>query len=86
MSLRSCRVIDNAASFGLRDSAGLIKSPTAEILMLLLEHDRQVTLLDGDVVYTNFSKGLGNSKDDPEINIRHIGFVRCLMQIDGSPR
>ena len=55
-------------------SAG--KSTTAEILTVLLqEHGRQVTLLDGDVVRTHLSKGLGFSKEDRDINIRRIGFV-----------
>jgi len=36
---------------------------------------RRVTLLDGDVVRTHLSKGLGFSKADRDINIRRIGFV-----------
>ncbi|MEJ7712611.1 MAG: adenylyl-sulfate kinase [Pyrinomonadaceae bacterium] len=56
--------------------SGAGKSTTAEILtVLLLEHGRQVTLLDGDVVRTHLSKGLGFSKEDQDINIRRIGFV-----------
>ena len=52
------------------------KSTIAEILTVLLqEHGRQVTLLDGDVVRTHLSKGLGFSKEDRELNIRRIGFV-----------
>ena len=38
--------------------------------MLLLEHGRQVTVLDGDVVRTHLSKGLGFSKEDRDTNIR----------------
>jgi len=56
--------------------SGSGKSTTAEALtVLLLEHGRQVTLLDGDVVRTHLSKGLGFSKDDRDTNIRRIGFV-----------
>ncbi|HHB89682.1 MAG TPA: bifunctional sulfate adenylyltransferase/adenylylsulfate kinase [Anaerolineae bacterium] len=56
--------------------SGSGKSTTAEILTtLLLEHGRQVTQLDGDVVRTHLSKGLGFSKEDRDINIRRIGFV-----------
>ena len=52
------------------------KSTIGEILTILfLEHGRQVTLLDGDIVRTHLSKGLGFSKEDREINIRRIGFV-----------
>lgn len=56
--------------------SGSGKSTTAEILTVLLqEHGRQVTLLDGDVVRTHLSKGLGFSKEDRDVNIRRIGFV-----------
>jgi sulfate adenylyltransferase len=56
--------------------SGSGKSTTAEILTsLLLERGRQVTLLDGDVVRTHLSKGLGFSKDDRNTNILRIGFV-----------
>ena len=56
--------------------SGSGKSTTAEVLtQLLLEHGRQVTMLDGDVVRTHLSKGLGFSKEDRDINIRRIGFV-----------
>ena len=40
-----------------------------------MEHGRQVTLLDGDVVRTYLSKGLGFTKEDRDTNIRRIGFV-----------
>lgn len=56
--------------------SGSGKSTTADILtVLLLERGRQVTVLDGDVVRTHLSKGLGFSKEDRDINIRRIGFV-----------
>ena len=56
--------------------SGAGKSTTAEILVaLLLEHGRQSTLLDGDVVRTHLSKGLGFSKEDRDANILRIGFV-----------
>ena len=56
--------------------SGSGKSTTAEILTtLVLEHGRQVTVLDGDVVRTHLSQGLGFSKEDRDVNIRRIGFV-----------
>ena len=56
--------------------SGSGKSTTAEILAtLLLENGRQSTMLDGDVVRTHLSKGLGFSKADRDINILRIGFV-----------
>jgi sulfate adenylyltransferase len=52
------------------------KSTTAEILTVLLqEFGRQVTLLDGDIVRNNLSRGLGFTKEDRDANIRRIGFV-----------
>jgi sulfate adenylyltransferase len=56
--------------------SGAGKSTTAEVLtVLLMEHGRQVSVLDGDVVRTHLSKGLGFSKEDRDINIRRIGYV-----------
>jgi sulfate adenylyltransferase len=56
--------------------SGSGKSTTAEILtVMLLERGRQVTVLDGDVVRTHLSRGLGFSKEDRDINIRRIGYV-----------
>ncbi len=56
--------------------SGAGKSTIAEILTsLLLEHGRQVTLLDGDVVRTHLSRGLGFSREDRDTNILRIGFV-----------
>ena len=52
------------------------KSTTAEMLTALaIERGRQVTLLDGDVVRTELSRGLGFSKEDRDTNIHRIGFV-----------
>ena len=36
-------------------------------------------LLDGDVIRTNLSKGLGFSKEDRDANIKRIGFVCQLL-------
>ena len=56
--------------------SGAGKSTISDILTpLLMEHGRQVTVLDGDVVRTHLSKGLGFSKEDRDINVRRIGFV-----------
>ena len=61
--------------------SGSGKSTTAEILAVkLLEHGRQVTVLDGDVVRTHLSKGLGFSKEDRDTNIRRIGFVAAVTR------
>jgi len=39
----------------------------------------KVEVLDGDVIRTNLSKGLGFSKQDRDTNIRRIGFVCNLL-------
>jgi sulfate adenylyltransferase len=56
--------------------SGAGKSTTASILAVrLLEHGRAATMLDGDVVRANLSKGLGFSRDDRDTNVRRIGYV-----------
>ncbi|MDX2162215.1 MAG: bifunctional sulfate adenylyltransferase/adenylylsulfate kinase [bacterium] len=56
--------------------SGAGKSTIADILTtLLLEHGRHLTVLDGDVVRTHLSKGLGFNREDRDTNIRRIGFV-----------
>ena len=56
--------------------SGSGKSATTQVLTsLLLERGREITILDGDVVRTHLSKGLGFSKEDRDTNILRIGFV-----------
>ena len=56
--------------------SGAGKTATADVLTtLIMEQGRQVTALDGDVVRTHLSKGLGFSKEDRDTNIHRIGFV-----------
>ena len=65
--------------------SGAGKSTTAEILtVLLLERGRNITVLDGDVVRTHLSKGLGFSKEDRDTNIRRIGFVAAEIVRHGG--
>src|ERR1044072_5118959 len=45
----------------------------------LRSRGHKVEVLDGDVVRTNLSKGLGFSKEDRDTNIRRIGFVCNLL-------
>jgi sulfate adenylyltransferase len=56
--------------------SGSGKSATSEVVTtLLLERGREIAILDGDVVRTHLSKGLGFSKEDRDTNILRIGFV-----------
>jgi adenylylsulfate kinase len=54
-----------------------------ELEKRLHERGVKVEILDGDVVRTNLSKGLGFSKEDRDINIRRIGFVANLLSRNG---
>ncbi len=50
----------------------------------LKKRGEKVEILDGDIVRTNLSKGLGFSKEDRDINIRRIGFVCNLLTRNGA--
>jgi adenylylsulfate kinase len=50
---------------------------------VLLERGMNVEILDGDIIRTNLSKGLGFSKEDRDINIRRVGFVCDLLTRNG---
>lgn len=52
------------------------KSTIADILAVkLLEKGRRISMLDGDIVRTHLSRGLGFSREDRDANITRIGFV-----------
>jgi adenylylsulfate kinase len=44
---------------------------------------RRVEVLDGDVVRTHLTKGLGFSREDRDENVRRIGFVANLLSRNG---
>jgi len=54
-----------------------------ELAEALQVRGRGVEVLDGDVVRTNLSHGLGFSREDRDINIRRIGFVAHLLSRNG---
>jgi adenylylsulfate kinase len=58
---------------------------TDRLTGIIRERRGQIEVLDGDVVRTNLSKGLGFSKEDRDINIRRIGFVAHLLTRNGVP-
>ena len=49
----------------------------------LKERGCLVEVLDGDIVRTNLSRGLGYSREDRDTNIRRIGFVANLLSRNG---
>ncbi len=65
--------------------SGSGKTTTAEALIPLLEaRGRTVTLLDGDVVRTHLSRGLGFSREDRDENVRRVGFVAAEIARHGG--
>jgi adenylyl-sulfate kinase len=61
------------------------KSTLAEIVARELQRlGHGVEVLDGDVVRTHLTKGLGFSKEDRDENIRRIGFVCKLLSRHGA--
>ena len=64
--------------------SGAGKTTLAEALVPELRAaGRQVELLDGDVVRTHLSKGLGFSREDRDTNIARIAFVAHLLARNG---
>ena len=65
--------------------SGAGKSATADILTtMLMEYGRRTSILDGDVVRTHLSKGLGFSKEDRDTNILRIGYVASQIVSHGG--
>lgn len=64
--------------------SGAGKSTISQILYdRLRARGRKVELLDGDVVRTHLSKGLGFSREDRDTNIRRIGWVCEVLSRNG---
>src|SRR5580700_9724113 len=64
--------------------SGAGKSTLAEALTPKLRAlGKKIEILDGDVVRTHLSKGLGFSREDRDTNIARIAFVAHLLQRNG---
>ena len=76
--------MSDGATLWFTGLSGAGKSTIAGIVEAEL-HARgfKVEVLDGDVVRTNLSKGLGFSKEDRDTNIRRIAFVADLLSRNG---
>ena len=60
--------------------SGAGKSTIASILEKKIKDlGLKIEILDGDIVRTHLSKGLGFSKEDRDTNIRRIGYVASLL-------
>ncbi len=76
--------LDRGATIWLTGLSGAGKSTIAQELYGHLKGlGKRVEILDGDVIRTNLSKGLGFSKEDRDTNIRRIGFVSKLLTRNG---
>jgi len=65
--------------------SGAGKTTIANLLAeKLIRRGEKVEILDGDVIRTNLSKGLGFSKEDRETNLMRIGFVCRLLSRNGA--
>jgi sulfate adenylyltransferase len=64
--------------------SGSGKSTIARALVEAMAPERSITLLDGDVVRTHLSRGLGFSREDRDINIRRIGWVAAEVTKHGG--
>ena len=64
--------------------SGAGKSTLAQLVeQRLRNHGVKVEVLDGDVVRTHLSKGLGFSREDRDTNIKRIAFVCSLLTRNG---
>ncbi len=64
--------------------SGAGKSTIAQALADQLKSEGYgLEILDGDIVRTNLTKGLGFSREDRDENIRRIGFVSHLLTRNG---
>jgi adenylylsulfate kinase len=77
-------IVDQGFTVWLTGLSGAGKSTIAGLLESELRARRaRVEVLDGDVVRTHLSKGLGFSKEDRDTNIRRIAFVCHLLTRNG---
>jgi adenylylsulfate kinase len=83
-------VMENGSRYGrgftlwFTGLSGAGKTTISEIVEReLRERFGKVEVLDGDIVRTNLSKGLGFSREDRDTNILRIGFVADLLTRNG---
>src|SRR5439155_490433 len=82
--MRDALMNDSGLTLWFTGLSGAGKSTIAGIVAgELRERGERVEVLDGDVVRTNLSKGLGFSKEDRDTNIRRIAFVANLLSRNG---
>ncbi len=76
--------LDRGFTLWFTGLSGAGKTTVAEIVeKQLRERLGVVEVLDGDIVRTNLSKGLGFSREDRDTNVLRIGFVANLLTRNG---
>lgn len=76
--------MNTGCTFWLTGLSGAGKSTLAQhIEQRLKKREMKVEILDGDVVRTHLSKGLGFSRADRDTNIKRIAFVCSLLTRNG---
>src|SRR5512139_2976071 len=76
--------LENGCTVWFTGLSGAGKSTVSSIIETeLQERDLRVEVLDGDVIRTHLSKGLGFSKADRDTNIRRIGWVCEVLSRNG---
>ena len=82
---RKATVAESGACVWFTGLSGSGKSTTANLVVArLFARGREVTVLDGDVVRTHLSAGLGFSREDRDINVRRIGYVAAEVVKHGG--
>src|SRR5579859_6184351 len=78
-------MLNNGFTIWFTGLSGSGKSTLSEVIELRLKaRGRNVEILDGDVVRTHLSKGLGFSREDRDTNIKRIAFVCSLLTRNGT--
>jgi adenylylsulfate kinase len=76
--------IKNGFTLWFTGLSGAGKTTITDIVEKQLHHQQvPIEVLDGDVVRTNLSKGLGFSREDRDTNVLRIGFVADLLTRNG---
>jgi len=77
--------VSDGATVWLTGLSGAGKSTVAGILEgALRERGERVEVLDGDVIRTNLSKGLGFSKEDRDAHVERLGWVASRITRHGG--
>src|SRR5438045_3011547 len=77
-------MMNNGFTICFTGLSGSGKSTLSEVIEQRMKAlGRNVEVLDGDIVRTHLSKGLGFSREDRDTNIRRIAFVCNLLSRNG---